>query len=159
MITPSEVINLALTRNVSVEHFTQTDINTAVWKYVRGYLGTELYAAIVDDLVTYEDFIKDYIKPVLAYGIVCDSFNRMASEVSDRGVVSLLSEGATIMDSDNRARTKDEFISVLVVLLEKMITHCEEEKSDGNSLFTDYEDQDFDYTGFSGGYYVNRNQL
>lgn len=159
MITPSEVINLALTRNVTVEHFTQTDINAAVWKYVRGYLGTELYAAIIDDLETYEDFIKDYIKPVLAYGIVCDTFNRMASEVSDRGVVSLLSEGATVLDSDGRARTKDEFLEVLNILLEKMITHCEEEKADDNVLFEDYEDQGFDYTGFGGGDYINRNQL
>jgi hypothetical protein len=159
MITPSEVINLALTRNVSVEHFTKNDINAAVWKYVRGYLGTSLYAAIIDDLLAYEDFIKDYIKPVLAYGIVCDTFNRIASEVSDKGVVTLLTEGATVLDSDSRARTKDEFLEVLTVLLEKMITHCDEEKSDGNALFEDYEDQEFDYTGFGGGYYENRSQL
>ena len=159
MITAREVADIALTRTVSVDHFTQSDIQAAVWHYVRGYLGTDLYAEIVDNIDDYETFIKDYIKPVLAYGIVVNTFERFTAEVSDRGVVQMLSEGATVMDSDSRSRTKQEFLQVLVILLEKMTTHCQLEKDDGNALFDLYDDQDFDYTGFSSNAYVNRNTL
>jgi hypothetical protein len=159
MITPREVVDIALTRTVSVDHFTQSDIQAAVWHYVRGYLGTDLYAEIVDNIDDYEEFIKDYIKPVLAYGIVVNAFERFTSEVSDRGVVQMLSEGATVIDSDSRSRTKQEFMEILVILLEKMTTHCDFEKKDNNPLFELYDDQDYDYTGFSSNAYVNRNTL
>jgi hypothetical protein len=160
MITPSEIRDLALTRNISQEHFTATDIEAAIWHFVRGYLGEDLYAEIVNDPSEYEDFINDYIKPVLAFAVVVNTFERFTAEVSDRGVVQMLSEGATVMDSDSRLRTKEEFMKILIVLLEKMTTHCDEEKKSGNIYFELYEDMGFDYTGFSvSDSYFNRNVL
>lgn len=160
MITPREVADIALTRTVSVDHFTQSDIEAAEWHYVRGYLGKDLYDAITGATGTdYDSFVKDYVKPVLAYGIVCNTFERFTAEVSDRGVVQMLSEGASVMDADSKMRTKQEFLNILVTNLEKMTDYCEDEQDDGNALFEDYEDQDYDYTGFTSNYYVNRNSL
>lgn len=160
MITPREIVDIALTRTVSVDHFTQADIDAAEWHYVRGYLGKELYDAIVGATGTsYDSFKKDYVKPVLAYGIVCNTFERFTAEVSDRGVVQMLSEGATVMDADSKTRTKQEFLNSLVTLLEKMTTYCEDEQDDGNALFDDYDDMDYDYTGYASNAYVNRNTL
>jgi hypothetical protein len=161
MITPSEIRDLALTRNISQEHFTATDIEAAQWHYIRGYLGTDLYAEIVGATGSaYDTFTNDYIKPVLAFAVVVNTFERFTSEVSDRGVVQMLSEGATVMDADSRLRTKEEFMKILNILLEKMTTHCDEENESGNALFELYEDMGFDYTGFSvTDSYLNRNVL
>ena len=160
MITPSEIRDLALTRNISQEHFTATDISAAEWHFVRGYIGEDLYAEIVDDPDSYEDFINDYIKPVLAFAVVVNTFERFTAEVSDRGVVQMLSEGATVMDADSRMRTKEEFMKILNILLEKMTTHCYEEYTSGTALFELYEDMGFDYTGFRvSDSYLNRNVL
>lgn len=156
MISPSEIITLALSRNVSPDHIRTTDIQVAEWEYVRGYIGADLYALVKENKDNaYDSFIDEYVKPVLSYGVVFNIFERLTSEISDRGVVQMLSEGATVMDAESRFRSKQEFLNSLVVYLEIMTKYLDD--SD-DAKFADYEDQGYEY-GFQSKPYVNRNQL
>jgi hypothetical protein len=156
MIQPSEVIEIALARNISEELIRDRDIEAAQIDYVKKYVGTDLYDLLVANADNdYDDFIADYVKPVLAYGVVYNIFDRITAEVSDRGVVAMLSEGATVMDAESRLRAKQEYLSALVVYLEKMTDYLGDSE---DALFEDYEDQEYEY-GFQPYNHLNRNSL
>lgn len=156
MISPDEVINIALSRNISDEHIREADIEVAEWEYVRSYIGEDLYDLVKANTANvYDDFIEDYVKPVLAYGVVFNIFERLVAEISDRGVVQMLSEGATVMDAESRQRTKHEYLKALVVYLEKMTNYLDNTE---DAIFEDYEDQEYEY-GYQSPEYLNRNQL
>ena len=156
MIQPSEVIEIALSRNISEELIRDRDIEAAQIDYLKKYVGADLYDLVVANADSdYDDFITDYVKPVLAYGVIYNIFDRISAEVSDRGVVQMLSEGATVMDAEGKIRAKQEYLSTLVVYLEKMTDYLGDSE---DTLFDEYEDQEYEY-GFQPYDQLNRNFL
>jgi len=116
-ITKSEVVSLALTRNLSTDHILQTDIEIAKDMYVDAYL----------DDITYESTIyDDYVKPVIAFGVIVNIFFRVASEITDRGVVAMVSEGANGLDQESKLSLLGEIKMTLSKLIERMIAAAEE---------------------------------
>jgi len=116
-ITKSEVVSLALTRNLSTDHILQTDIEIAKDMYVDAYL----------DDITYESTIYDtYVKPVIAFGVIVNIFFRVASEITDRGVVAMVSEGANGLDQESKLSLLGEIKMTLSKLIERMIAAAEE---------------------------------
>lgn len=110
-ITKDEIVALAFTREVSTEHILDADIAVAVKRYVDAY---------VEDVTDASDIYDDYVKPVIAFGVAVDIFNRIASEITDRGVVSMVTDGATIISDTTKAATLAEMKDTLNDLIELM---------------------------------------
>jgi hypothetical protein len=86
-MTAAEVISLALTRTIREGQIKASDISLARAKYVNTYL-----TGTIDETST---FYANYVKPVIAYGVIVDIWDRISVEVTDRGVQQMLAQGAT----------------------------------------------------------------
>jgi hypothetical protein len=117
-MTASEVVSLAFTRNVSELHFKASDILLAQAQYVDAY---------ISGFTEVSTFFTTYCKPVIAYGTVVLCFERVASEITDRGVVDMVTNGATRIDPTNKLALKNEYATVLNSLIELMVTKAESE--------------------------------
>lgn len=86
-MTPSEVISTALVRALRPEHIKQSDIDIAKARYVDAYIS--------GNYLQNTTYYSNYVKPVIAYGVIVDLWPSIAVEVSDRGVQQLVAQGAT----------------------------------------------------------------
>lgn len=86
-MTPSEVISTALVRALRPEHIKQSDIDLAKARYVDAYIS--------GNYLQNTTYYSNYVKPVIAYGVIVDLWPSIAVEVSDRGVQQLVAQGAT----------------------------------------------------------------
>jgi len=137
-ITKSDIVSLAFTRNVSEDHILDADVSVAIAQYVDAYIiGVTSTSTIYDD----------YVKPVIAFGVAVNIFNRIASEITDRGVVAMVSEGATVLDSDSKQRTLNEYADTLNSLIAKMIEAADDQ---GMDLRTEWTAEDFEPVGYTG---------
>jgi len=116
MITKSEIISAAFSRNIDTAHIKDADIDIAVRKYVNAY---------VSDYSGKTSFINTFIKPVIAFGVACDIFHRLAAEITDRGVVAMVSDGATILNTDSKMATLKEFEEQRDQLIDIMMENAE----------------------------------
>lgn len=131
-MTANEIIAIAFTRNISEQHIKPADIAIATRQYVDSYITGY-------DITT--EFYTDFIKPVIAYGVACNIFNRLSAEITDRGVVQMISQGATIMNAESKRLTLMEYELTRDYLIEMM---CEQ--SDAVLI----EDNEFQLVGFTG---------
>ena len=116
-MTAAQIISLAYTRNLDVKHIKQADIDVATRNYVAKY--------IIPTSAT-SSFYVSYVYPVIAFGVACDVFHRIATEITDRGVVEMLSDGARVMDSEGKRRTLGEYEATRDNLIEIMVEKAEE---------------------------------
>jgi hypothetical protein len=86
-MTAAEVISLALTRTIREGQIKASDINLARAKYVNAYL-----TGTIDEQSA---FYTNYVKPVIAYGVIVDIWDRISVEFTDRGVQQMVAQGAT----------------------------------------------------------------
>lgn len=135
-ITKSEIIAAAFTRNVSEEHILDVDITVAVKKFVAPYIvDTSDSSAIYDD----------YVKPVISIGVAVLIVDRIAAEISDRGIVQMVNTGASTPSDESKKMTKDSYNELLRVLIELMVEAAEEE---GMELVDD--DIEYNRVSFTG---------
>lgn len=95
-MTPQQVIDTALTRNLDPLHIKQADIDLAISMYADGYTS-----------------LDDYYNEVVAYGVIVNIWERISTEITDRGVVQMISQGASIPDFEARQRVKQEYRETL----------------------------------------------
>ena len=112
-MTAAEVIALAFTRNISAEHIKTADIDLATQRYVTNY--------ITGTVATDTTFYTNYVKPVIAYGVAVDIFDRLAANITDRGIVMAQTQGMAIMDRENKAMLKNEYRKTLNSLIRLML--------------------------------------
>ena len=120
-ITKAEIVTLAFTRNVSTDHITDADVSVATAMYVDAY---------VDDVTSSSTIYDDYVKPVIAYGVAVNIFDRIASEITDRGVVQMVTDGATVIGADAKAAMKKEYTMTLNQLIKKMVDAADDADMD-----------------------------
>jgi hypothetical protein len=137
-ITKSEIVELAFTRNVSTEHILDADISTAKKMYVDAY---------IDDVTEASAIYDTYVKPVIAFGVAVNIFNRIAAEITDRGVVQMVTDGATTLDADSKQKMLGEFTKTLDSLIFGMIEAADDADMD---FVQDWDSDDFQLIGFSG---------
>jgi len=140
-ITKTEIVSLAFTRNVSEDHITNSDIVVAVDMYVDAY---------VSDVTDLSTIYSAYVKPVIAYGVAFNIFDRIASEITDRGVVQMVSEGATVISDQAKLAMKKEYSATLNILIKKMIEAADDEGMDIVDRTMLDDDNGFDMIGFTG---------
>lgn len=102
-ITKAEIISIAFTRNVSEEHIKDADIVAAVRRFVLPYSGTVPSTPWPVAL-----------QRVVAFGVAWLIVDRMAVEVSDRGVVTMVSQGASNSGEEQRIRAKNSIMQTLI---------------------------------------------
>lgn len=143
LITAAEVISIASKRNINAGHILASDIATAELTYVRDAIGQSLYDAVVEDTTTYATFITTYVKPVLAYGILANNWNRIKVVVTDRGVNRLTGENTQTATEDDSDAARYEVRSTLNTLIQSMIDFISDDP-----LYEDqaYECRDISYS-------------
>ena len=95
-MTPAEVITYALTRDLSTDNIKQSDIDVAAAMYAEGYEETD-----------------DYYKNVVAYGVIVNIWERINTEITDRGVVQMMSQGAQNPSWEDKQKSKQEYVRTL----------------------------------------------
>jgi hypothetical protein len=95
-MTPAEVITYALTRDLSTDNIKQSDIDVAAAMYAEGYEETD-----------------DYYKNVVAYGVIVNIWERINTEITDRGVVQMMSQGAQNQSWEDKQKSKQEYVRTL----------------------------------------------
>ena len=95
-MTPAEVITYALTRDLSTDNIKQGDIDVAAAMYADGYVETD-----------------DYYKNVVAYGVIVNIWERINTEITDRGVVQMMSQGAQNPSWEDKQKAKQEYVRTL----------------------------------------------
>jgi len=95
-MTPSEVITYALTRDLSTDNIKQSDIDVAAAMYAEGYEETD-----------------DYYKNVVAYGVIVNIWERINTEITNRGVVQMMSQGAQNQSWEDKQKSKQEYVRTL----------------------------------------------
>ena len=117
-MTAAEVISLAFTRNLDVNHIKDSDITVAKQRYVDAYIsGYDVES----------DFYANYCKPVIAYGVAVDIFQRIASEVTDKGITVFDTTGARSLSGEQLQAVKNEFATQRNYLIQSMVAEAEEE--------------------------------
>jgi len=95
-MTPAEVISYALTRSITTDNIKQSDIDVAAAMYAEGYEETD-----------------DYYKNVVAYGVIVNIWERINTEITDRGVVQMMSQGAQNQSWEDKQKSKQEYVRTL----------------------------------------------
>jgi DNA-binding transcriptional regulator YhcF (GntR family) len=114
-MTITEIINTVFSRNISEDHFLPSDIKMAKSQYVDSYI-----SGYDEDSI----FYIDYCRPVVAYGVVVNTFHRLSSEISDRGIVEMVSDGSRLMDREGKAAILREYEMMLQELIDTMLTNA-----------------------------------
>lgn len=110
-MTASEVIQLAATRGLSVNHIKDTDIAISKKLYVTSY--------IEDTIDEDSTFFETYCKPVIAYGVIVQIWNRIATELTDRGTVQMAIQGA-VQSAEASNKALKEYSRTLSRLIDIM---------------------------------------
>ena len=129
-ITKSEILTLAFSRNISEDLIKDADVTSSIRKFVLPYLGS------VPDVTG--TLYMTYVKPVIAYGVAWLVFDKISTEVSDRGVVALLSSGATLPNQETKLASKNAIMTTLQQLIDQM---CEQASVDTIEM------NDIEFTG------------
>ncbi len=107
-MTTQEVVDLAFTRNMSAEHFDDSDIIIARANYV----------------LRFDESLEDsdsYVKAVIAHGVAVDCWERIASEITDRGMVQAAMQGSMTLQPDRSQQLKQEYRRKLNHLINLML--------------------------------------
>ena len=127
LITAAEILTIVSTRNIDEGHILPAEIAIAENDYVKNAIGADLFAAVVTNTgAAYDDFIDDYIQPVLAYGVLSNVWNRLGVEVTDRGINNFTGEGITTPQVQDKQNTLFEIRQRLSSLQRSMIDFAEE---------------------------------
>jgi hypothetical protein len=110
-MTAAEIIALTLTRNVSEEHILPSDITIATKRYVDAY---------ITGYSTESAYFTAYCEPVIAHGVIVDIWERLSAEITDRGMVKMLSQGAANTSIEEKQHLRNEMQSKLNDLIELM---------------------------------------
>ncbi len=106
-MTSAEVVNRAFTRNIDEKHFMESDIVLAKERYVDAY---------ADDLTEADSYVKD----VIAYGVAVDCWERVASEITERGMVQATLQGGFALQQERSQELKQEYRDKLNALIKLM---------------------------------------
>lgn len=150
LITAEQILPIVSPRNLDAGNILPAEIAIAELDYVRDAIGQDLYDAVVtntDD--AYDDFIEDYIHPVLAYGVLSNIWQRLGVEVTDRGINTFTGEGITTPQVQDKENTLFEIRQRLSSLQRNMITYAE-------TQYPDLFDDELDYVTDEVNYYSER---
>ena len=125
-ITKSEILTLAFSRNITEDLIKDSDVTSSIRKFVLPHLGS------VPDVTG--TLYTTYVKPVIAYGVAWLIFDKLSTEVTDRGVVAMLSTGATLPQAETRLASKNAIMTTLQQLIDQMCEQADEDVIEMNDI-------------------------
>lgn len=139
IITKDEVVNLVFNRNVDGNILKPSMVDLAQFKYLQKYLG-DLYNDILDsEDDDYNDFVEDYVKPVIAWAVLYENFDYISLNITDKGILQMVVEGtANLIGRDSRYDFKMELRRNLFTLIQLMQNEVLKEKNNNNDLYKNY---------------------
>lgn len=141
LTTPENIVNIAFDRTIQNLHFKPVEIEAAQYLYCYKVLGSGFMEYVEANQADFETLIENHIAPVLAFGCVVQNFNRIFTEITDRGINLFQNTGTQQADADTRQRLLQEFDNSLSIKIQMMIEYCEAQLLANN---TDYELLDID---------------
>lgn len=146
-ITTAEIFEIALNRQVDSNLLKQSQIVATEQMYIYDIFNNEFIDKVLADTGnTYNYLIENYIKPVIAWGIIYNNFEYLTMNITDKGILQMLIEGtANLVGRESRLDAKNEIKNTLNIFINRLINYCDKQKKSGNedySLFDvndDYE--------------------
>lgn len=120
-------------RNINHELIKQGDIDHAVKRYVDYY--------VTDADATFYDYSET--KNVVAYGVVLDIFERINTDISDRGMVKLSIQGTGMINVEEKKALKRELHRRLLTAVQIMV-----EKAEVENYTLDEDHEDYVYANY-----------
>lgn len=117
MVTAQEITQIAFLRPIDSGLIKAVDIARSARKYVVRYV-----EGVDDDL-----YDLDEVKQVVANGVVFNIFERLATDITDRGLVKLSIEGVGMITESEKRALKRELYKNLILDIETMLDKAEEE--------------------------------
>lgn len=115
LITAQEVINLASPRNLDSGHILATDILAAEIDLIKNTFSADFYDALVaNEDEAYTTFITTYVKPILAFGILANNWNRLRVAITDRGINNMTGEGVSPTQANDAKFEYQQRLSTLI---------------------------------------------
>lgn len=140
LITQEEVRDYVFTRNVSPQLISAGDIADAEEYWFRYWVGDAFYDAVIGAPTDYTDFLNEGVKPCISTGLLYTNFDRIITQITDKGYIQMLTEGgAQLVGDDLRGDTKRAIYYKLMRLIGRMQDYAEAQKESGDPLYADFE--------------------
>ncbi len=141
-ISEADVYSIAFNRNVSTGLIKSTQIHVAEDMWVKSFISEDFYNELTkeENLEDYYSFIDNYIKPIIAWGVLYNNYDYLTQNVTDKGIIQMLVEGtATVIDRNSRFDGKMEIKRTVYRLIKMMQEYGLNEKIKENALFKDFD--------------------
>ena len=140
LVTKTEIAETIFNRGVDPQVINEIDIRDAEDLWVRQWVGDQFYNDIKTNPQDYFEFIEDYIKPIIATGVLYSNFESIITQITDKGYIQLLAEGGASQVSDVlRESTKRGYYMKLMRLIKVMQNDGLVLKNDEDPLFQNFE--------------------
>lgn len=122
LITPDEVIELAFSTHDQIDSDVITDsrIEAAQLKFIAPALH-KLYPPLIAGV--YDDFLREYIKPALAYFIKYNIFLCLSVRIGNDGIIRVRPTDSTPVDSSEIGRLRRECRETAELFLKKALDY------------------------------------
>jgi len=137
LVTPDEVVELAFSPHDQIDPaiITDTRIETAQLKFLKPTL-KKLYPILCEGL--YDDFCREYIKPVAAYFVKYHIFLHLSVRIGNDGIIRLRPVDSAPADSSEIARLRRESRETAYLLLQKAFDYLQVNREE----FPEFEPDD-----------------
>ena len=121
-IQESDIYRIAFNRTITANMLLPYQINAAKINWLHGYIDNTVLATLeANEGDEYDDFINDYIKPIWAVGVVYSNFEYITNQLTDKGLIQLVFEGATnVVNSERIDDYKNELLDNICFLLRSL---------------------------------------
>lgn len=137
LITPENIVDIVFNRKIQSLQFKESEIEVAQYLYFRDVFGGDFADAVETTPVDYEAFLTKYVNPVIAYGTVVHSFNRIWLDITDRGINQFQNQGSTQPSPEDRQRLLHEYDRSLQVKIQLMVEYVEAQQESNNADYVE----------------------
>lgn len=137
LVSREEVVAEVFNRNLDPNLLKDTMITMAQFRFVEYFLGP-FSVKITENPEQYSDFIQDFIKPVVSWGVLLNSFEQLTTQLTEKGAYQFVGDGVTIVGEQSRYNNKIEIKRNVYGLIKKMLDEASLLKSAGDERFSDF---------------------
>jgi len=127
LINTANVVDTAFTRKIQDLNFKESEISQSQYYYVEKILGADFLDYVIANIEDFEDFLT-YATNVISYGVFSKNFNRLFSEVTDRGINQFNNAGSQQITDQSKQLLFSEINNTLYDFIAQMVIFCNEQK-------------------------------
>jgi hypothetical protein len=144
ILTVAEVESNALKTATFDDALLEDFILAAQRQYLRPFLGKDFYNEILTQVagasLTSDNstLLNNYLKPMMSYYVVYDSFPSIAMNITSKGIMVNQSETAVSASGSDRAMMRQNYLSMAERWKKDADQFIKDEQEDDSSKFPDY---------------------